>query len=96
MNYELKLYVAGDNAVSRVAVETVRKLRAYLSDEISLEIVDILANPEISRSDRVVATPLLVRCTPQPVRKMIGDLTDHSRVISALQLGNGLAQESGS
>jgi len=86
MKYKLKLYVAGDNSVSSIAIATITELRETLSADIDLEIVDILAHPEISRQERVIATPLLVRQSPGPVRKMIGDLTDHTRVVQALQL----------
>jgi len=87
MQFELKLYVAGHSPVSAGAVAAVEQLQNQLHCEIALEIVDILQRPEVARRDRIIATPVLIRTHPLPVRKMVGDLSDLNRVVVALQIG---------
>lgn len=85
--WELRLYVAG---TSMKAVAAITNLRAvcdtHLAGRYDLEIIDIMENPDAAERDRVVALPTLVRRAPLPVRKIIGDLSDENRVITALDV----------
>lgn len=84
---ELKLYIANMNPTSRRAVQNLKRICAeYLEGKYSLEIVDLLKNPERAKSDQIAAIPALIRVSPLPIRKLIGDLSDTEKVISSLEL----------
>jgi circadian clock protein KaiB len=91
----LRLYVAGSNLLSRRAQENLQALLAETpAGAFELEVVDLLAEPERADDHRVLATPTLVRMSPAPVRKLIGDLSDGVRVRDYLGLSPaGTAQE---
>ena len=85
--WELRLYVAGQTSKS---VEACANLRAIcdtpMAGRYRVEIVDLLENPQLARSDDILAIPTLVRKLPPPVRKIIGDLSHTERVLVGLQL----------
>ena len=85
----LKLYVVSGTYLSERAVVAAQRLRDHLPDGATLEVVDVLAHPEIAESERIIATPMLVRVSPDPVRRIVGDLSDLDRVRWALGLGAG-------
>jgi|tagenome__1003787_1003787.scaffolds.fasta_scaffold20413820_2 circadian clock protein KaiB len=85
---ELRLYVTGSTLLSMRAIENIEHLtRDELAGEYDVEIVDVLERPDLAEADRVFATPTLLRLSPPPVRKLIGDLSDRAVVLSSLQLG---------
>ncbi len=85
--YELRLYVAGQSPRSVRAVENLRQLcERHLSGRYRIELVDLLLNPKQARTDQIVALPTLVRTLPEPIRKIIGDLSDHEQVLVGLQV----------
>ena len=87
MQAKLTLYVNGDSALSRRAVVNIRRIIAdYLDDAASLDVVDVTRSPERAEEARILATPTLVRQTPQPERRVTGDLADADRVLDALDL----------
>jgi circadian clock protein KaiB len=82
----LRLYVSGQALNSRTAIRNLESLRAVLADGAAVEVVDVRERPELAEEDRILATPTLVRRTPEPVRKIIGDLSDIKRVLSGLDI----------
>jgi circadian clock protein KaiB len=85
--YELRLYLAGHSPKSVRAVENLRRAcEEHLAGRYRIELVDLLENPQLARGDEIIAVPTLVRKLPQPVRKIIGDLSDTEKLLVGLQL----------
>ena len=85
--YHLRLYVAGQSPKSVRAVENLRHVcEEYLPGRYTIELVDLVANPERARSDEIIAVPTLIRKLPEPIRRIIGDLSDTDKVLIGLQL----------
>ena len=83
----LKLYVAGQTERSMVALENLKSIcEDNLGGRYTIEIVDLAQNPSLARTDQIVAVPTLVRKLPEPMRKIIGDLSNKERVIVGLRL----------
>jgi circadian clock protein KaiB len=83
----LRLYVAGQTPKCIAAFGNLKKICAeYLDNRYQIEIIDLLDNPQLARGDQIVAVPTLVRNLPQPVRKIIGDLSNTERVLVGLDL----------
>lgn len=86
-SYVLKLYVAGQTTRSIAALENLRAIcEHHLEGKYSIEVIDLAQNPRLARTDQIVAVPTLVRKLPEPMRKIIGDLSDRERVIVGLKL----------
>ncbi len=85
--YVLRLYVAGATARSHQAVLCVRQLcAAELKDNCELEVIDVYQQPILARDGQIVATPTLVRQLPQPVRRLIGNLSNTAGLFVGLDL----------
>ena len=85
--WELRLYVAGQTAKSVTAFANHKKLcEELLAGKYRFEVIDLLTNPQLAAGDQIVAIPTLVRTLPEPLRKIIGDLSDTERVLVGLQL----------
>jgi circadian clock protein KaiB len=85
--WQLKLYVAGKTARSIAALENLRNLcETHLAGRYSIEIVDLLVNPQLAAGDQILAVPTLVRKFPEPIRKIIGDLSNEERVLVGLDV----------
>lgn len=85
--YELRLYVAGQTARSVAAFSNLRRIcEEHLHGRYSIEVIDLLENPQLARGDQILAIPTLVRKLPEPVRKIIGDLSNEERVLVGLDL----------
>lgn len=83
----LKLYVAGQTARSIAALENLKSVcDGHLGGKYTIEVVDLAQNPRLARTDQIVAVPTLVRKLPEPIRKIIGDLSNQQRVIVGLRL----------
>jgi len=86
-NWELRLYVAGQTQRSRTALSNLKKIcEDHLQERYSIEVIDLLEQPQLSRGDQILAIPTLVRKLPKPMRKIIGDLSDTERVLIGLDL----------
>jgi len=86
-DYVLRLYVAGMSSRSLAAIAKVKSLcEQRLKDRYELEIIDIYQQPELASQAQIVALPTLVRESPQPLRKMIGEMTDESRILAGLEI----------
>ncbi len=87
VQWELRLYVAGESPASVAAVINLKKLcETHLAGIYRIEVIDLLKNPRLSVDDQIVAVPTLVRKLPTPMRKIIGDLSDSERTLIGLQL----------
>lgn len=85
--YDLRLYVAGQSPRSVRAVENLRQVcDEHLAGRYRVEVIDLLVNPALARGDEIVAVPTLVRKLPEPIRRIIGDLSDTDRVLVGLQV----------
>ncbi|HEU5451173.1 MAG TPA: circadian clock KaiB family protein [Terriglobales bacterium] len=83
--YRLRLYVAGNNLNSFLAIKSLRQLcNEFLPRRVDLEIVDLYQQPHLARRDHVVAAPALIKVAPAPRRIFIGDMTDTRRILSGL------------
>ncbi|HEY7220283.1 MAG TPA: circadian clock KaiB family protein [Candidatus Binatia bacterium] len=83
----LRLYVAGQTPKCVTAFANLKKICAdYLENKYRIEVIDLLENPQLARGDQILAIPTLVRNLPEPVRKIIGDLSNTERVLVGLDL----------
>ena len=83
----LRLYVAGQTPKCLAAFANLKKICAeYLDGHYQIEIIDLLENPQLARGDQIVAIPTLVRNLPEPMRKIIGDLSNTEKVLVGLDL----------
>ena len=83
----LKLYVTGQTANSAKAIENLKDiLKNGLNDLYKLIVIDVIKNPQLAEEDKILATPALVKVLPPPVSKIIGDLSDKEKVLTALGL----------
>ena len=84
---KLRLYLAGQTPRSIAALANLKKLcKEHLAGKYRIEVIDLLKNPQLARGDQIIAIPTLVRRLPQPIRKIIGDLSNTERVLVGLQL----------
>jgi circadian clock protein KaiB len=85
--WELKLYVAGQTSKSLQAFANLKQIcEEHLAGEYHIEVIDLLKNPQLAKGDQILALPTLVRSLPEPVRKIIGDLSNTERVLVGLDL----------
>jgi circadian clock protein KaiB len=85
--FSLRLYVAGHTPKSVLAFRNLKRIcEDHLQGRYEIEIVDLLENPQLARGDQVLAVPTLVRRLPEPIKKIIGDLSNTQRVIVGLDL----------
>ena len=84
---ELRLYVAGQTPKSLAALANLKKICAeHLEGRYKLYVIDLLKTPQLAQNDQILAIPTLVRKLPEPIRKIIGDLSDQNRVLVGLNL----------
>ena len=85
--WQLRLYVAGQTPKSLTAFSNLKQIcENHLTSRYVIEVIDLLEQPQLSKGDQILAIPTLVRKLPQPVRKIIGDLSDTERVLVGLDL----------
>ena len=85
--YILKLYVAGNTPNSMRALNTLREiLESEFKGVYALKVIDVLKSPQLAEEDKILATPTLSKILPQPVRRIIGDLSDREKVLIGLDL----------
>jgi circadian clock protein KaiB len=88
--YNLRLYVAGQTPKSLQAFANLKRIcEEHLEGRYHIEVVDLLENPQLARGDQILAIPTLVRKLPEPIRKIIGDLSNTERVLVGLDLRMG-------
>jgi circadian clock protein KaiB len=85
--YILKLYVTGSSPRAETAIANLRRIcEDELHGEYALDIIDVLERPEAAESDRILATPTLIKQLPPPLRRVIGDLSDKDKVLLGLEV----------
>jgi circadian clock protein KaiB len=85
--WQLRLYVAGQTPKCLVAFANLKKIcETYLTGQYDIEIIDLLQTPALAQGDQILAIPTLVRKLPEPVRKIIGDLSNTERVLVGLDI----------
>ena len=85
--WRLRLYVAGQTPRSVAAFSNLTKIcEGHLNGRYSIEVIDLVEQPNLAKGDQILAIPTLVRRLPQPMRKIIGDLSDTERVLVGLDL----------
>ena len=95
--WELNLYVAGQTPRSLAALENLKKIcETYLKGKYKIKVIDLLAHPERARADQIVAIPTLVRKSPPPMKRILGDLSDRDKVLIGLNLIKSDAESSDS
>ena len=85
--WELRLYVAGQTPKSLAAFANLKKIcEEHMAGQYHIEVIDLIKKPQLASGDQILAIPTLVRKLPQPIRKIIGDLSDTERVLVGLNL----------
>jgi len=91
-SFVLRLYIAGQTPKCMRAFSNLKRIcEQYLTNRYQIEMIDLLCNPELARGDQILAVPTLVRRLPEPVKKIIGDLSNTQRVLVGLDLSVGAA-----
>lgn len=86
-NYDLRLYVAGQTPRSLQAFANLKKIcDEHLAGRYTITVIDLLVQPQLAKGDQIFAIPTLVRQLPQPVRRIIGDLSNTEKVLVGLDL----------
>jgi circadian clock protein KaiB len=85
--WELRLYIAGQTPKSVLALKNITKYcQEHLEGKYSIEVIDLLKKPQLAEGDQIFAIPTLVRKVPEPIRKIIGDLSDEEKVLVGLNI----------
>ncbi len=85
--YDLRLYVAGQTPKSLSAIANLKKIcEEHLKGQYRIEVIDLLKNPQLARGDQILAIPTLVRKLPEPIKKIIGDLSSEEKVLVGLDV----------
>lgn len=85
--WELRLYVAGKTPKSVAALQNLKKYcETHLKGLYEIEVIDLLVHPQLAEGDQIFATPTLVRKVPEPIRKIIGDLSNEEKVLVGLDI----------
>jgi circadian clock protein KaiB len=85
--YELRLYVAGKTNKSATALANLQKIcEEHMEGEYKIEVIDLLLKPQLAEGDQIFAIPTLVRKVPEPIRKIIGDLSNEEKVLVGLDI----------
>jgi circadian clock protein KaiB len=87
VEWDLRLYIAGRTPKCVAAFSNLQKLcEEHLAGQYRIEVIDLLENAQLAKGDQILAIPTLVRKLPEPIRKIIGDLSDTERVLVGLDL----------
>ena len=85
--WELRLYIAGQTPRSVAAFANLKKLcEEHLPGRYKIEVIDLMLHPQLAAGDQIVAIPTLVRRLPEPLRRIVGDLSNTERTLVGLQL----------
>jgi circadian clock protein KaiB len=89
-NYNLRLYVAGQTPRSVTALANLKSIcETHLAGRYRIEVIDLLEHPQLAAGDQILAVPTLVRRLPEPLKRIIGNLSDKERVLVGLDLRAG-------
>ncbi len=85
--WTLRLYVAGQTPKAITAYANLKKIcEEHLQGSYQIEVIDLLVNPTLAKDDQILALPTLVRKLPEPIKKIIGDLSNTERVLVGLDI----------
>ena len=85
--FQLRLYVAGLTSKSLAAFNNLKRIcETHLAGQYQIEVIDLLKNPQLAAGDQILAVPTLVRRLPEPIKKIIGDLSNEERVLVGLDV----------
>jgi len=85
--WQLRLYVAGQTPKSLTAFANLKRIcEEYLEGKYRIEVIDLMVNPQLAKGDQILALPTLVRRLPDPMKKIIGDLSNTERVLVGLDI----------
>lgn len=85
--FRLRLYITGRTPQSQRAIDNLRNIcESELAGSFEVEVIDVLEHPSLAEHEKILATPTLVKRLPEPVRKIIGDLSDREKVLLGLDL----------
>jgi circadian clock protein KaiB len=92
VEYDLRLYVAGQTPRSVQALANLTNIcEEHLAGRYRINVIDLLEHPQLAKGDQILAIPTLVRTLPEPIRKIIGDLSNTERVLVGLDLRSAAA-----
>jgi len=92
--WTLRLYIAGTTQKALAALSNLKAIcEEHLKDKYSIEVIDLLKNPQLGEGDQILATPTLVRTLPKPIKKIIGNLANSERVLVGLDLRAQLQED---
>lgn len=85
--WELKLYIAGKTLKSEAALRNLKKYcEEHLKGQYKIKVIDLLKKPQLAEEDQIFALPTLVKKVPEPIRKIIGDLSNEEKVLVGLNI----------
>lgn len=85
--WDLRIYVAGETPKMLDAVKNLKKVcDEYLKGRCTVEVVDLLKHPQLAAGEQILAIPTVVRKLPEPVKRLIGDLTITEKVVVGLDI----------
>src|SRR5687768_3044471 len=85
--WQLRLYVAGKTPKCIAAFDNLKKYcEEHLKGQYKIEVIDLLENPQLAEGDQILAIPTLVRHVPEPLRRIIGDLSNQEKVLVGLDI----------
>jgi circadian clock protein KaiB len=89
LKFKLRLFVTGRTPQSQRAIDNLRDIcETEIQDGYEVEVIDVLEHPALAERDKILATPTLVKRLPEPIRKIIGDLSDREKVLLGLNVEN--------
>ena len=95
--WNLRLFIAGDSPKSRTALQNLERLcERHLPGRYNIEVIDLVKRPELAKAHQILAIPTLVRELPEPIKRVIGDLSDESKALLNLDLDALGSEQSGS
>ncbi len=84
---ELKLYIAGNSAISRTAIRNLKQIcETNYTDGYTLEIVDVVKEPDLIETEKIIATPTLIKISPGPEKRFIGDFSNARKIIESIKI----------
>ena len=85
--WELKIYVAGETDKSRAAIENLRRIcEEHMKGKYHIEVIDLMKHPQLAAEDQIFAVPTVIRKLPEPIKKLIGDLSVTEKVMVGLDI----------
>jgi circadian clock protein KaiB len=92
--YKLRLFIAGASPNSNRAISNIRSFcEQHLKDRYQLEIIDVYQQPQIAKKDEIIALPLLIKSSPLPLKRLIGDMSDTAKVMKGLDVEESIKVE---